>query len=305
MCFNADAFLVESTDHAPHAKRRRIDETAADQEVEKQRKEKPLKYQHLATLTRNISTHTIEAKWEPLTSRSIEYISDLLIDVQRPVLARLKEEQKRAQASSSMKMASHKLLRMITKGLPFPPSTRPQREDDFDFEKIIDHIRTLESQLTPTLHANELLEDELRKETDWLESDKATLAKLEANAKAAASSRKQAERKLHPVLQSEGSVVDEEDSSFTQRSGVPVSGVSHFKVLHTLFRKLTRVQILGDDTLQDIVQGIEGHMESMQGNLKQVEGVNEVIAKSKAAVQATLFDHLDGSSYEEVVLGLN
>lgn len=197
--------------------------------MEKPRKEKPPKYQHLATLTRNISTSTIEAKWEPLTAKAIEYISDLLIDVQKPVLARLKEEHKRNQASSSMKMASHKLLRMITKGLPFPPSTRPQREDDFDLEKIIDHIRTLETQLTPTLHANELLEDELRKETDWLESDKATLAKLEANAKAAASSRKQAERRLHPVLQSEDAIVDEEDSGFSQRPVVPMSGVSHSK----------------------------------------------------------------------------
>ena len=59
-----------------------------------------------------------------------------------------------------------------------------------------------------------------------------------------------------------------------------------------------------DENLQDIVKGIEDHMDSMQGNLKQVEGVSEAIAKSKAAVQATLFDHLDTSKYEEVVLGL-
>ena len=52
------------------------------------------------------------------------------------------------------------------------------------------------------------------------------------------------------------------------------------------------------------MKGIEDHMDSMQGNLKQVEGNSEAIAKSKAAVQATLFDHLDTSKYEEVVLGL-
>ena len=45
-------------------------------------------------------------------------------------------------------------------------------------------------------------------------------------------------------------------------------------------------------------------MDSMQGNLKQVEGVSEAIAKSKAAVQATLFNHLDATKYEGVVLGL-
>lgn len=52
------------------------------------------------------------------------------------------------------------------------------------------------------------------------------------------------------------------------------------------------------------MKGIENHMDSMQGNLKQVEGVSDAITKSKAAVQATLLDHLDTSRYEEVVLGL-
>lgn len=45
-------------------------------------------------------------------------------------------------------------------------------------------------------------------------------------------------------------------------------------------------------------------MDSMQGNLKQIEGINEAMSRSKAAVQATLFDHLDASKYEDVVLGL-
>jgi len=44
-------------------------------------------------------------------------------------------------------------------------------------------------------------------------------------------------------------------------------------------------------------------VDSIEGNLKQVEDIAEAIAKSKAAVQATLFDHLDKTQYEEVVLG--
>lgn len=44
-------------------------------------------------------------------------------------------------------------------------------------------------------------------------------------------------------------------------------------------------------------------MDSIQGNLKQVEGIAEAIAKSKAAVQATLFDHVDCVNYEGIVLG--
>ena len=75
------------------------------------------------------------------------------------------------------------LLSKISKGLPFPPARRSRREDDFDFEKILDHNRALESLLTPALHANELLESELIKTKMLLESEEGILAQLETNAK--------------------------------------------------------------------------------------------------------------------------
>jgi hypothetical protein len=51
------------------------------------------------------------------------------------------------------------------------------------------------------------------------------------------------------------------------------------------------------------VKELHGHVDSIQGNIRQVQGVAQAISKSKAAVQATLFDQLDPSQYEEVVLG--
>ncbi|TVY49607.1 hypothetical protein LOCC1_G000375 [Lachnellula occidentalis] len=276
----------KSKDDPPNAKRRRVSEAVRQEERVTQRQEKPPKYQHLAKVTRKVPRHTIEAKWTPLPANCIELISQLLSNVQKPVIARLKEEQKRSQASTILHLVNRKLVTKLSRGLPFPQGTQPQREDDFDFEKILDHNRALEAQLTPALHANELLEDELSKETTWLESEKAILAELEANAKAASVTRKQAERTLHPLLRSENSTIEGQDLELGQHAAVPISG------------------IFEDENIQDIVKGIENHMDSMQGNLKQVEGVSEAIAKSKAAVQATLFDHLDTSQYEEVVLGL-
>jgi hypothetical protein len=38
-------------------------------------------------------------------------------------------------------------------------------------------------------------------------------------------------------------------------------------------------------------------MDSIQGNMKQVEGITQAMAKSGAAVQATLFNHLESSQY--------
>jgi hypothetical protein len=221
------ANLFSESKDATNPKRRRVEEAALQEERETQRQEKPPNYQHLAEVTRKVPLHTIEAKWEPLPANCIELISQLLVDVQRPVIARLKEEHKRSQASSALQMTSHKLVKKISRGVPFPHGTQPQREDDFNFEKVLDHNRALEAQLTPALHANELLEDELRKETTLLESEKAILAELEANAKAAAASRKQAERKLHPLLQSEDSTADKEELGSRQHSVVPISGVSY------------------------------------------------------------------------------
>jgi hypothetical protein len=51
------------------------------------------------------------------------------------------------------------------------------------------------------------------------------------------------------------------------------------------------------------MQSISGHVGSIQGNLEQIEGIDEAMTKTKAAVQATLFRHLDREQYDDVVLG--
>lgn len=53
------------------------------------------------------------------------------------------------------------------------------------------------------------------------------------------------------------------------------------------------------------MKDLSGHVDSMQGNIRQVDGITQAISKSKAAVQATLFDHLNSLQYEEVVLGVD
>jgi hypothetical protein len=107
-------------------------------------------------------------------------------------------------------MVTRRLISKISKGLPFPPATRNHQEDDFDFEKILDSNRALDAQLTPAQHSNELLEAELSKEADLLESERVMLMELENNAKTEASKRKQDGKKLHSLLQSEDPLFKEE-----------------------------------------------------------------------------------------------
>lgn len=121
------------------------------------------------------------------------------------MVMRLQDERKRTQASTAIQMVMRRLNRKMERGLPFPPGTRAQREEDFDFEKILDSTRAQEAQLTPALHSIELLKAEIRKEAALLERETEALEQLERNAKSERARRRAEAKKLHPSLQKNGS----------------------------------------------------------------------------------------------------
>jgi len=204
--------MLTSAEHpeSPHQKRRRIEQPPRQGQVSSEPEEAPV-YQHLQAVTHRISRQTIDAKWEPLPSNCVEQISQLLQDLQRPVVVRYNDERKKTQSTTALQMISRRLVSKVSKGLPFPQGTRNHREDDFDFEKILDYNRALEAQLTPALHANELLETQVSKELELLESEKERLAILEANAKTTAASRSEAARRLHWLLQPSQGILEVEE----------------------------------------------------------------------------------------------
>ncbi|KUJ18224.1 uncharacterized protein LY89DRAFT_42537 [Mollisia scopiformis] len=282
---------IENLESTPN-KRRRLSKEIRQEEVISKPEEANMLYQRLQPMSRKVSRQVIDSKWEPLPSACVEQVSQFLQDVQRPVVVRLNEERKRIQASTALQMVSRRLTTKISKGLPFPQATRSRREDDFDFEKILDHNRALEAQLTPALHGNELLEAELAKERAWLDADKNVLADLEKNAKSEATTRKQAARKMHALLQSDESLLETE----ALRDDIGMEDKDQQSLALDL-----RVQ--DDENLQGLVKGLHGHVDTIRGNMKQVDGIAEAIVRSKAAVQATLLDRLSNTQYGEVILG--
>lgn len=66
---------------------------------------------------------------------------------------------------------------------------------------------------------------------------------------------------------------------------------------------LTFSQVRDDPDVQALIDELDGHVESIQGNIKQVEGISQAMANSRAAVQATLFGRLDSTQFDDVVLG--
>jgi len=197
--------------------------------------DKPPSYQFLAVKTHRVSRQTIDTKWDPLPAPAVDRITQLFTDIQRPTLLRINDERKKEQASTAMRQIIKNITSKISRGLPFPQGARNHREDDFDFEKILDHNRALESQLTPILHANELLEAELEKEKALLDSEQTYLEELETNAKDQASKWKQESRKVHSLLRSEEKIKEDDlvySIGIDADSAIPVTlDVSSYQLL--------------------------------------------------------------------------
>lgn len=64
-----------------------------------------------------------------------------------------------------------------------------------------------------------------------------------------------------------------------------------------------REQGMQDEELVSLSKQIGGHMESMRGNLQQVDGVVAQIIQSRAALQEVLYRNLSPEQFEQVLLG--
>ncbi|ELR08147.1 hypothetical protein VC83_08905 [Pseudogymnoascus destructans] len=251
----------------------------------------PLPFQHLEPVECRISHNTIDSTWEHLPATARDRAMQLLGDIEKSVVQRLRDERKRTQASIAIQMVTRRLGRKIARGLPFPPGSRPQREEDFDFERILDATRKQEGLLTPALHARELLKAEIRREEVMLEREKQALEKLEKNAAAERGRRKAEAKKLDPSL--------------AKRGGEVVEWGGHDQL--NLADEQTTADVLEDakidDDLRPIMEELQNHLESMENNFKQVEGIIPAIEKSEASIRATLLTQIDEQRYEQIIMG--
>lgn len=188
-------------------------------------------YQHIRSTKRRVPKAVTQDKWTPLPKPAIDRIGQLLLDVERATVMRLQDEQKRLQASTAIQLVSRRVQRKLIKGLPFPPATRALKEDDFEFEKVLDNSRNLEAQLTPMLHSIELLKAELAKEESKLAVEQEELMELESNAKDEFAESNKTLKRLHYLVRPDtGSSVPETSfaylSSNTDKSSRDLIDVS-------------------------------------------------------------------------------
>lgn len=248
----------------------------------------PPRYRHLTTRTRRVPRNVIESKWTPLEAPALSSVATLLQSATRPVLLRLNNAQRHAQAQAALTAVSNRLRSKMARGLPFPPATTAaRREEEFEFERTISGVQALESQLDPLLHGVELLRREKERAEKELEREYKVLGRLSSNARAEARERKEQMRKMHVLVQERPPESRVEDGG----EFIPAEKGSG--------RVFSDIQ---DEELSGVATQIASHMESMRGNLHQMDGVVPAIAKSQGLLRAALQAHMDREQLENVIL---
>ncbi|RYO77958.1 hypothetical protein DL766_003143 [Monosporascus sp. MC13-8B] len=265
-------------------------------------------YRHLATATRRVPRDVIESKWAPLDAASISSVTELLAAASRPVLLRLNNPAKHAHAAAALGAVTNRLRSKLARGLPFPPpppahapsgnggggTSRNSREDELEYERTVSAIQGLEAALDPLLHGVELLRREKERAERELEREYRVLATLGANARAQARERRERMRRLHvlvpPPLPERGGYNGTEGAS-EESSGEVRDGRSVFADLG------------GDAEVRSLAAQVANHMETMRGNLAQIDGVVPAIGRSRALLSSALLSHLGGERLEDIVLG--
>ncbi|KAK3371211.1 CENP-Q, a CENPA-CAD centromere complex subunit-domain-containing protein [Lasiosphaeria ovina] len=282
------------------------------------------KFRQLTSRTRQIPRSTISAKWTTLDQPSIAAVNSIISDASRPVLLQLRgRENRQEQAQTILGLFTSRLHRKLVKGFPFPPPTLPWgggggggggrnsnaagtggggggHEPELDFERTVHAIQAAEKTLDPLLHSVALLTTEKEREEAALEREYKALRALETNAKTEARGWRDRAKRDHVLAPERQRVLDDE--------GAPAREPD--EALEMVVKKAE--DSLGSGVFKDIGEDAEllalskqisNHMESMKGNLQQIDGIIPAIAKSKAALQGVLQQHLDPQQYDRVVLG--
>jgi hypothetical protein len=245
-----------------------------------------------------VPRHVIENKWLPLDAPSVDNVTNLLHSASRPVLLRLNNARKHAQATAALNAISNRLRAKLTRGLPFPPATTShRREDELEFERTVDGIHALEAQLDPLLHSVALLEKEKARAEKDLEQEYKVLNTLSANARSEARGRRDQLRKTHvlvperePNKYDDTHPADDGDELLGELRPVEKGAGKTFADLKS-------------DELKDLAARLANHMESMRGNLEQIEGIVPAIAETRAALKLALLPRLEQELLDQVLLG--
>ncbi|KAI9826187.1 MAG: hypothetical protein M1819_007443 [Sarea resinae] len=244
------------------------------------------KFATLKPRTRHVPWETVRTQWEPLSDSAQAHVRELFRAVERPVVTGHLDEGKRAESQSALSSILRKLESKLPK-MPFPLNTR---DVYFDYEKLLDSTRGLESQLTPSIHSVALLRAEIEREERALADEKEQLDELETNAAASETRHRKQAKKLHPLLQTPLHAKGHEDNAKLVRLIKP----------DPLEPRLVDDQ---DPDLEPIVQQLRNHLDSIQSNTTQINDLGKALLRTRVAVDNALYERLESEQYNQLAGG--
>ncbi|OQE31452.1 hypothetical protein PENSTE_c001G00047 [Penicillium steckii] len=227
------------------------------------------RYAHLKPQVRRVPEKTIKTKWTTLPEPVQEKVRGLFHALERPVIMRNKNEQKRIEAQNAVQAVVRNLERRLPR-MPFPPISK---DSNFDFESALNEHQSLEANLSVMSDSINLLKSEIAKEQALLASEKTALHEMDKNAKRADAERKRQMKKEHPVLRQ----LDNPDEAQDGPS-------SEFTLVDGKNNPMDLNEWDDDPEIQTLMKQLHGHLQSMESNITPLTGLREALTRSQAAL---------------------
>ncbi|KAJ5407761.1 CENP-A-nucleosome distal centromere subunit CENP-Q [Penicillium cosmopolitanum] len=227
------------------------------------------RYAHLKPQVRRVPEKTIKAKWTTLPEPVQDKVRDLFHSLERPVIMRNKNEQKRIEAQSAVQAVVRNLGKRLPR-MPFPPITK---DSNFDYESALNEHRGLEAKLSTMNDSIDLLKSEIAKEEALLASEKKALQEMDKNAKRADAERKRQMKKEHPVLRQLDNPKEAQDGQS-----------SEFTLADAKNSQINLDDLDDDPEVQVLMKQLHGHLQSMQSNMAPLTGLRDALTRSQAAL---------------------
>ncbi|KAI9718234.1 MAG: hypothetical protein M1812_004224 [Candelaria pacifica] len=245
------------------------------------------KYMTLTARIKSIPSEVVASKWEVISDPAQARLLDLFKAVQRPVLTNYRDDKTRNEAQSALALVVRTLGKRLPR-MPFPSNTKDWH---FDYEKLLDGNRTLESLLTPAIHSIELLKAEIEKEERALDGDREQLGELEQNAAFAEKERTRHTKKAHALLKLQ-------DSPTTNAEETNLTGLTNKVTSSTL-----PLEGESDSNILPLAKQLQNHLDSIQSNTTQILDVGGALVRTRAMVDDACYKHLSPTEYEQISAG--
>ncbi|KAF2839607.1 hypothetical protein M501DRAFT_1010693 [Patellaria atrata CBS 101060] len=243
------------------------------------------KFKQLTTRTRYISQDTMAEKWRPLPQAVQHQIREIFRAAKRQIILGKRDDRRRAEAEVVLASVVKRLDKMLPK-MAVPQKTL---EMHFNLDKLIERNVALDSQLTPAMHSVELLKSQIKEQEQLLNIDRQCLKRLKDDAREEELRQRSTTRGVHPAIKLP---VD-----FEKGDDDPES-IS--LVLSTPFADQVLEDEISYPELQSLLGQLRNHLESMQANMAQVDGIGDALISAHASLDGLLHTHASAAQYDQL-----